>query len=109
MSKTRKKGNTGKRYTTAQRTKILNFVEKKGRGGISAAIKKFGVSYIAMRRWMKFGVAGSGKRGRPPGKAPKPGLDGRKLRSLKRALSTAKSLQRQASKLQKLLKKLGKK
>ncbi len=46
------KNSTGKRYTEEQKSKILAFVEEQGRGGISAAGKKFGVSYIALRRWM---------------------------------------------------------
>lgn len=45
-------GDTGKRYTEAQKQKILEFVAKEGRGGITAAGKKFGVSYVALRRWM---------------------------------------------------------
>ena len=102
----RKKGNTGKRYSTALRKKIMAFAEKQGRGGISAAIRKYGVSYIALRRWMKGAPAGAGKRGR--GKAAKAGLDGRKKRVIKNALAGAKSLSRQVTKLQRLLKKLAK-
>ncbi len=103
----RKKGNTGKRYTPAQRRRILAFAAKKGRGGISAACRKFGVSYIALRRWMKNGPEGAGKRGRK-GRPVKAGLDGRKLRTLKSALAAAKVLRGQSGKLQRLLKKLSK-
>lgn len=52
MGKSKVKGNTGKRYTDAQKKQVLDFVASQGRGGIIAAQRKFGVSYIAMRRWM---------------------------------------------------------
>ena len=103
----RKKGNTGKRYKPALRRKILAFAKKRGRGGITAACKKFGVSYIALRRWMKNGPDGAPKGGRR-GRAAKAGLDGRRLRTLKNALASAKLLRRQSGKLQRLLKKLSK-
>jgi transposase-like protein len=45
------KGSTGRRYSEAERAKILAFVQKQGRGGIAAAQKKFGVSYVALKRW----------------------------------------------------------
>lgn len=54
------KGKTGKRYTEAEKRKILAFVASQGRGGISSAQKKYGVSYVAMRRWMNgVGVNGA--------------------------------------------------
>jgi hypothetical protein len=103
--KARKKGNTGKRYSEAQRKKIIAYAEGIGRGGISAACRKFGVSYIALRRWMKNGTAG--KRGRA-GRPAKAGLDGRKLRGLRNAAAAAKTLKQQISKIQRLLKQLSK-
>lgn len=45
-------GNTGNRYTDAQKRKILDFIKNGGRGSISAAQQKFNVSYIAIRSWM---------------------------------------------------------
>lgn len=97
----RKKGNTGRRYSEAERRKILAFVEKRGRGGISEATRRFGVSYIALRRWIKLG----------PGGAPRVGkvkavIDGRKARRIKTALATVKSVKSQLSKLQGALKQL---
>ncbi len=50
------KGNTGNRYTDAQKKEILNFIQKSGRGGISAAQEKYGVSYIAIRSWKDKGL-----------------------------------------------------
>ena len=98
---TRKKGDTGKRYTPAQRKKILSFVAKRGRGGISAATRTFGVSYIALRRWIKLGPGGA-----PRGGKIKAGLDGRKARRIKTALVTVKSVRSELGKLQSALRKL---
>ncbi len=100
---TRKKGNTGKRYSIAERKKILAFAAKRGRGGITAACREFGVSYIALRRWMKRGVAGVAR-----GTSAKVGLDGRKLRRVKTALAGLKSIKSQLSLLQRALKQLAK-
>jgi transposase-like protein len=101
LAKTRKKGNTGKRYTDEQKREILAFVNAQGRGGISAAGKKYGVSYIALRRWMN-GETG----GRKTGRAAAKGLDGRKLKSVKAAMIALKSFKKQITVLQKTLKQL---
>lgn len=98
---TRKKGDTGKRYTEAERKKILAFVEKHGRGGISAATREFGVSYIALRRWIKLGPGGA-----PRGTRAKPALDGRKARRIKTTLAAVKSLKTQLNGIQLMLKNL---
>lgn len=95
-----KKGNTGKRYTDEQKKTILDFVNSRGRGGISAATRKFGVSYIALKRWMGGGSA-RGRVGRP-GKAR--GLDGRTQRKVKTAQKTLKALLKEAATLKRLLK-----
>lgn len=95
-----KKGNTGKRYTDEQKKAILDFVQSQGRGGISAATRKYGVSYIALKRWM----GGGGRKGRV-GRPPKAkGLDGRTQRKVKTALKTLKGLVKQANALKRLLK-----
>lgn len=72
------KGNTGNRYSDDQKREILAFIEKAGRGGISAAQDKYKVSYIAIRSWQDKGFGGKtmkrvlaqvpakAKRGRPP-------------------------------------------
>jgi transposase-like protein len=96
---TRKKGDTGKRYSEAERKKILAFVEKRGRGGISAATREYGVSYIALRRWIKLGPGGA-----PRGTRAKVALDGRKARRIKTALASVKALKSQLSTLQVALK-----
>jgi transposase-like protein len=57
----------GKRYTAEEKSKIVSFVEShnasNGRGGQSAAAKKFGVSQLTVSSWLKgAGVsAGSSK------------------------------------------------
>lgn len=102
MAKTeRKKGNTGKRYSEAERRKILAFVEKYGRGGITAASRQYGVSYIALRRWMKNGPAGL-----PRGARAKTEIDGRRVRRIKSALATVKAVRSQLTKIQASLRQL---
>lgn len=101
MARGRKKGNTGKRYSEEQKKEILDFVASQGRGGITAAGRKYGVSYIALRRWMN--GAGGGRKG--PRGASK-GLDGRKLKSVSAALAALKSFKKQVTILQRALKQL---
>ena len=49
--------NKGKRYSVAEREKILAHVEEvnrtRGRGGISSAAKKFGVTPLTISNWLK--------------------------------------------------------
>ena len=52
----------GKRYTDKEKAQVLAFVEKtnaeKGRGGITAASTKFGITPLTISNWMrKSGVA----------------------------------------------------
>jgi transposase-like protein len=60
----------GKRYTAEEKSKIISFVEShnaaNGRGGQSAAAKKFGVSQLTVAGWLK-GAGGTG-RGKSGGK-----------------------------------------
>lgn len=63
------KGNTGNRYSEATKKKVVEFIESKGRGGTTQAQKKFGVSYIAVRSWMK--KYGPGAKNSPKGAAVK--------------------------------------
>lgn len=52
---TKKKGpaTKGKRYSEAEKSEILAFIEKQGRGGQTAASKKFGVSPLTLSSWRK--------------------------------------------------------
>lgn len=48
---------TAKRYTEVEKQEILRFVNKvnqdKGRGGVSAAVREFGVSPITVNGWLR--------------------------------------------------------
>jgi transposase-like protein len=69
MSTSTKKTTKGKRYTAEEKNEILGFVEKhnseNGRGGQSAASKKYGISQLSIASWLKnAGSVASSKRGR---------------------------------------------
>ncbi len=57
----------GKRYSVDEKTKILTYVEEvngqKGRGGVSAASKKFGVSQLTVSSWLRKSGSPSAGRG----------------------------------------------
>ncbi len=48
---------TAKRYTDDEKAKILRFVQQvnqeKGRGGVSAAVREFGISPITVNGWLR--------------------------------------------------------
>ena len=48
---------TAKRYTDDEKAKILRFVKQvnqdKGRGGVSAAVREFGISPITVNGWLR--------------------------------------------------------
>jgi transposase-like protein len=52
-----KKASKGKRYTDDEKQRILGFVhqvnQEKGRGGLTAAAMKFGVSSLTVGAWLK--------------------------------------------------------
>ena len=64
---TRKKGKSskGRRYSAEEKANIIAHVEKvnasKGRGGQTAASKKFGISMLTISTWMKKSPAASGR------------------------------------------------
>jgi hypothetical protein len=62
---------TIKRYNETEKADILSFIEQynteKGRGGATAAIKKFGVTAATLSAWTKK----SGKKAKKTGKAAK--------------------------------------
>ncbi|MGB1128696.1 MAG: hypothetical protein ACPG4K_01500 [Haloferula sp.] len=71
-SKSKKASSRGTRYTDKQKAEIVAFVNKvnseKGRGGQSAASKKFKISPITISSWLKKSGApktAGKKRGRP--------------------------------------------
>lgn len=71
-----KKASKGKRYSLAEKQKVIEFVNEvnasKGRGGQSAASKKFGISPLTISSWLKSGGAAPKKPGRKPGRKPGP-------------------------------------
>jgi transposase-like protein len=70
----------GKRYTATEKQKIVSYVnqvkEANGRGGLTAAAKKFGVSPLTVGTWMK-GMKAAGDAGTVTGKAGLKGIGGR--------------------------------
>jgi hypothetical protein len=63
-----KKAPKGKRYTAQERQQVVDFVnqhnEANGRGGATAASKKFGVSQLTVASWLKSGGGDSVRNGR---------------------------------------------
>ncbi|MBK1834913.1 hypothetical protein JIN78_12660 [Roseibacillus ishigakijimensis] len=51
------KKRTAKRYTDEEKANILRYVhqvnQEKGRGGVSAAVRKFGISPITVNGWLR--------------------------------------------------------
>lgn len=65
-----KKRTTGTRYSEEERIRVVRYVESIGKhGAIKAAIKKFGVSYIALRVWLQKYGRNSGGTYKQPSKA----------------------------------------
>ncbi len=90
MSTATKKATKGKRYTPEEKAEILGFVEKhnaeNGRGGQSAAAKKFGISQLSIASWLKSDGApasrGRGKKAGVPIVSTKGGNYSAKLKTL---------------------------
>lgn len=69
-----KKSAKGKRYTPEEKQKVVDFVQEanseKGRGGVTAAVKKFGISALTISSWIKSsGGAAAPAKGRKAGNA----------------------------------------
>ena len=79
MSTSIKKTTKGKRYSADEKKDIVAFVQKynadNGRGGQSAASKKYGISQLSVSSWLKSSgeaaPAVAAKRGRKPGSVNK--------------------------------------
>ncbi len=75
----------GRRYTAKEKADIIAFVEKvnteKGRGGQSAASKKYKISPLTISSWIRSGVGGGASSGRG-GAASVAGPIGKKLTKL---------------------------
>lgn len=75
MSTTPKKNaSKGKRYTEEEKAEILKFINQvnsdNGRGGQSAASKKYGISQLTLSSWMKKAANPAAPKGKP-GRKPK--------------------------------------
>ena len=98
----KKSGSRGKRYTPAEKQQVVDFVKEvnasKGRGGQSAASKKFGISPLTIASWLKAGggAAPKKKRGRRPGRPA----------GAKAKASAGGSLEKKLKQLQSLAKKI---
>ncbi len=94
-----KKGDTGKRYSDAQRNQILKFFDKQKAIGPGASIKtqtKYNVSYIALSRWLKLrdGTLKPKRQGRPPGTAKPTGNMKKMEKTLQLLLDGQKQLKK---------------
>ncbi|MDP0489686.1 MAG: hypothetical protein Q7Q71_01395 [Verrucomicrobiota bacterium JB023] len=72
MAKTSTKG---KRYTTEEKQKVLDYVAQvdaeKGRGGVAAASREFGITPLTIAAWKKKLGGGSAPAASKNGKAPR--------------------------------------
>jgi transposase-like protein len=59
MASKKQTAKKGKRYSDAEKAEILAFIESRGRGGQSAAAKKFNVTPLTISNWRKKSGAGS--------------------------------------------------
>ncbi len=57
----KKASSKGKRYTAEEKQAVVDFVNshnaENGRGGVTAAVKKFGASQLSIASWVKAGPA----------------------------------------------------
>ncbi len=56
----KKASSKGKRYTAEEKQAVVDFVNNNaanGRGGVTAAVKKFGASQLSIAAWVKAGPA----------------------------------------------------
>ena len=91
---------TAKRYTEEQKTDILAFIEKfnaeNGRGGQTAAVKKYGVTPLTLAAWSK-------KSAKKPKKA---GKSAKKFRNPAKLIDRLKVVSSEIAKAEKSLEKL---
>lgn len=75
-----KKTTKGKRYTAEEKQSVVDFVnshnEANGRGGVTAAVKKFGTSALTISAWVKSSGGASVGKGRKVAKSSAGGRSG---------------------------------
>ncbi len=58
----------GKRYSDSEKQEVLDFVAKvdsdKGRGGVAAAVRKYGITPLTISAWKKKSQGGSARSGK---------------------------------------------
>jgi transposase-like protein len=92
----------GRRYTTKEKAEIIAFVDKvnseKGRGGQSAASKKFKISPLTISSWIRSGIGG-GTVSSAGGAAAVAGPIGKKLSKLQALHDQIARAEKELSKL----------
>lgn len=92
----------GRRYSAKEKSEILAYVDtvnsEKGRGGQSAASKKYKISPLTISNWIKAGF-GSGNAPAPKSKASAPASAGKSAAS---TVSTSGPISKKLAKLQSL-------
>ena len=75
-----KKTTKGKRYSAEEKQSVVDFVnshnEANGRGGVTAAVKKFGTSALTISAWVKSSGGTSVGKGRKAAKSAASGRSG---------------------------------
>lgn len=96
-TKSKKNASKGVRYSDAKKREVVEFVKnhdaKNGRGGQSAASRKFGVTPLTISAWLKAAGAGKKKAAKKVAKkaAKKAAKKGPKIVSASRSRATGKS------------------
>ncbi len=100
-----KSTNKGKRYTPQEKQEVIDFVHQynaeNGRGGATAASKKFGVSLLTIGSWLKKGAVG-GKPGRKPRGTVAAGGAGSRTDSLRRLIDLDRKIASKRRELEEL-------
>lgn len=101
MSKSKVNSAKGRRYTNKEKAEIIAFVDKvnseKGRGGQSAASKKYKISPLTISSWIRAGVGGGAVT--PTGGASSSGPIGAKLSKLQMLHDQIARTERELAKL----------
>ena len=92
----------GVRYTTDQKRMVLAYVKNHRYGGITEAVREFGVSAPSIYLWMDKEKSGN-KRKKKIKVKPNSKLDGRRARRIQNAQVTIRRFKMGATVLQKIL------
>ena len=102
----RKAAKKGRRYSAEEKQSIVDFVSRhnaeRGRGGASAASRKFGVSQLTVASWLR----GGSQPGTSPASGPGGGRRGRVLAELSKLDGTIAAKRRELDGLEARFQKL---